>query len=154
MPLKRPRGSAWWGCSPLPARVDVAAASHITPRSVATCESVRHRRPDRARSRERPSIAVEGKGTLERLAIFFFLRAAPTADSTTTRRPRSRREPLWVPSHEKGSRSDRNVSRGSYRSHTRLTTRQEYVNGQLKNKYGDAFVRGNNVLYISAVKDK
>jgi len=24
----------------------------------------------------------------------------------------------------------------------------------LKNKYGDAFVRGNNVLYISAVKDK
>ena len=37
--------------------------------------------------------------------------------------------------------------------HTRAT-RQEYVNGQLKNKYGDAFVRGNNVLYISAVKDK
>jgi len=32
--------------------------------------------------------------------------------------------------------------------------KQEYVNGQLKNKYGDAFVRGNNVLYISAVKDK
>ncbi|CEG00267.1 Ribonucleoprotein LSM domain,eukaryotic/archaea-type [Ostreococcus tauri] len=28
---------------------------------------------------------------------------------------------------------------------------EEYVNGQLKNKYGDAFIRGNNVLYISAV---
>mmetsp|Transcript_33126 Transcript_33126/g.98540 ORF Transcript_33126/g.98540 Transcript_33126/m.98540 type:complete len:91 (-) Transcript_33126:496-768(-) len=29
---------------------------------------------------------------------------------------------------------------------------EEYVNGQLKNKYGDAFIRGNNVLYISALK--
>ena len=29
---------------------------------------------------------------------------------------------------------------------------QEYVNGQLKNKYGDAFIRGNNVLYISTDK--
>ena len=29
---------------------------------------------------------------------------------------------------------------------------QEYVNGQLKNKYGDAFIRGNNVLYISTAK--
>jgi U6 snRNA-associated Sm-like protein LSm6 len=28
------------------------------------------------------------------------------------------------------------------------------VNGQLKNKYGDAFIRGNNVCYISTVKDK
>ena len=27
------------------------------------------------------------------------------------------------------------------------------MNGQLKNKYGDAFIRGNNVLYISTVKD-
>lgn len=27
---------------------------------------------------------------------------------------------------------------------------EEYVDGQLKNKYGDAFIRGNNVLYISA----
>ena len=25
---------------------------------------------------------------------------------------------------------------------------EEYVNGQLKNKYGDAFIRGNNVLYL------
>ena len=31
---------------------------------------------------------------------------------------------------------------------------QEYVNGQLKNKYGDAFIRGNNVLYISTQKKK
>ncbi|CAN8254184.1 unnamed protein product [Cochlearia groenlandica] len=30
---------------------------------------------------------------------------------------------------------------------------EEYVNGQLKNKYGDAFIRGNNVLYISTVKE-
>ena len=29
---------------------------------------------------------------------------------------------------------------------------QEYVNGQLKNKYGDCFIRGNNVLYISTAK--
>jgi len=36
----------------------------------------------------------------------------------------------------------------------RPDTPQEYVNGQLKNKYGDAFIRGNNVLYISTVKDK
>ncbi|KAL6768280.1 SMP6A [Auxenochlorella protothecoides x Auxenochlorella symbiontica] len=26
---------------------------------------------------------------------------------------------------------------------------EEYVNGQLKNRYGDCFIRGNNVLYIS-----
>jgi U6 snRNA-associated Sm-like protein LSm6 len=30
---------------------------------------------------------------------------------------------------------------------------EEYVNGQLKNHYGDAFIRGNNVLYISTVKN-
>lgn len=30
---------------------------------------------------------------------------------------------------------------------------QEYVNGQLKHKYGDCFIRGNNVLYISTVKE-
>ena len=29
-----------------------------------------------------------------------------------------------------------------------LEQTKEYVNGQLKNKYGDAFIRGNNVLYI------
>ncbi len=29
---------------------------------------------------------------------------------------------------------------------------EEYVNGQLKRKYGDAFIRGNNVLYISTQK--
>lgn len=29
---------------------------------------------------------------------------------------------------------------------------EEYVNGQLKNKYGDAFIRGNNALYISTSK--
>ena len=30
-----------------------------------------------------------------------------------------------------------------------LEQTEEYVNGQLKNKYGDAFIPGNNVLYIS-----
>lgn len=25
---------------------------------------------------------------------------------------------------------------------------EEYVNGQLKNKYGDAFIRGNNGIYV------
>ncbi len=27
---------------------------------------------------------------------------------------------------------------------------EEFVDGQLKNKYGDCFIRGNNVLYIHA----
>merc|ERR1712235_169468 len=35
-----------------------------------------------------------------------------------------------------------------------LEQTEEYVNGNLKNKYGDAFIRGNNVLYISAQKPK
>ncbi|KAI9008561.1 U6 snRNA-associated Sm-like protein LSm6 [Hyaloraphidium curvatum] len=29
---------------------------------------------------------------------------------------------------------------------------QEFVNGQLRNTYGDVFIRGNNVLYIQRVK--
>eukprot|EP00389_Voromonas_pontica_P003753 GDKH01005550.1.p1 GENE.GDKH01005550.1~~GDKH01005550.1.p1 ORF type:complete len:80 (+),score=3.36 GDKH01005550.1:127-366(+) len=29
---------------------------------------------------------------------------------------------------------------------------EEYVDGKMKKTYGDAFIRGNNVLYISAVK--
>ncbi|XP_022187790.1 U6 snRNA-associated Sm-like protein LSm6 isoform X2 [Nilaparvata lugens] len=33
-----------------------------------------------------------------------------------------------------------------------LEQTEEYVNGQLKNKYEDAFIRGNNVLYISTQK--
>lgn len=31
---------------------------------------------------------------------------------------------------------------------------EEYVDGQLKHKYGDTFIRGNNVLYISAQPKK
>eukprot|EP00568_Trieres_chinensis_P003631 CAMPEP_0183309236 /NCGR_PEP_ID=MMETSP0160_2-20130417/24623_1 /TAXON_ID=2839 ORGANISM="Odontella Sinensis, Strain Grunow 1884" /NCGR_SAMPLE_ID=MMETSP0160_2 /ASSEMBLY_ACC=CAM_ASM_000250 /LENGTH=104 /DNA_ID=CAMNT_0025473231 /DNA_START=36 /DNA_END=353 /DNA_ORIENTATION=+ len=31
---------------------------------------------------------------------------------------------------------------------------EEYVDGQLKAKYGDCFIRGNNVLYISSQKRK
>ncbi|EDV20360.1 U6 snRNA-associated Sm-like protein LSm6 [Trichoplax sp. H2] len=33
-----------------------------------------------------------------------------------------------------------------------LEQTEEYINGQLKNKYGDAFIRGNNVFYISTQK--
>nr|CAI5829215.1 unnamed protein product [Callosobruchus analis] len=34
-----------------------------------------------------------------------------------------------------------------------LEQTEEYVNGQLKNKFGDAFIRGNNVLYINEEED-
>jgi U6 snRNA-associated Sm-like protein LSm6 len=30
---------------------------------------------------------------------------------------------------------------------------EEFVEGKLKNSYGDAFIRGNNVLYISSIKE-
>jgi U6 snRNA-associated Sm-like protein LSm6 len=33
-----------------------------------------------------------------------------------------------------------------------LEQTEEYIGGQLKNKYGDTFIRGNNVLYISTTK--
>lgn len=33
-----------------------------------------------------------------------------------------------------------------------LEQTEEYENGELKNKFGDAFIRGNNVMYISAAK--
>lgn len=32
-----------------------------------------------------------------------------------------------------------------------LEQTEEYKNGELKSRYGDAFIRGNNVMYISAV---
>ncbi|KAJ1726543.1 U4/U6-U5 snRNP complex subunit lsm6 [Coemansia biformis] len=32
-----------------------------------------------------------------------------------------------------------------------LEQTEEYVDGELRNRYGDAFIRGNNVLYISAI---
>ncbi|KAK9480385.1 U6 snRNA-associated Sm-like protein LSm6 [Lipomyces japonicus] len=32
-----------------------------------------------------------------------------------------------------------------------LEKAEEYVDGTLKNDYGDVFIRGNNVLYISAI---
>ncbi|XP_078275402.1 U6 snRNA-associated Sm-like protein LSm6 [Rhinoraja longicauda] len=35
---------------------------------------------------------------------------------------------------------------------TALEQTEEYVNGASLNKYGDAFIRGNNVLYISTQK--
>lgn len=57
---------------------------------------------------------------------------------------------MWVPFPFPRS-SEREIAMITLRE---KKNKQEYVNGQLKNKYGDAFVRGNNVLYISAVKDK
>ncbi|KAJ3015553.1 U4/U6-U5 snRNP complex subunit lsm6 [Thoreauomyces humboldtii] len=33
-----------------------------------------------------------------------------------------------------------------------LENTEEYVNGVLKNRYGDCFIRGNSVQYISASK--
>ncbi|KAF9522720.1 hypothetical protein CPB83DRAFT_899407 [Crepidotus variabilis] len=33
-----------------------------------------------------------------------------------------------------------------------LEQTEEHVNGVVTNKYGDAFIRGNNVLYISALE--
>ena len=35
-----------------------------------------------------------------------------------------------------------------------LEQTEEYVHGQLKNKYGDTFSRGNNVLYISTQESR
>ncbi|XP_043821581.1 U6 snRNA-associated Sm-like protein LSm6 [Dromiciops gliroides] len=35
-----------------------------------------------------------------------------------------------------------------------LEQTEEYINGQLKNKYGDAFIPENNVLYISTQKKR
>ncbi|KAJ2558783.1 U4/U6-U5 snRNP complex subunit lsm6 [Coemansia sp. RSA 1933] len=32
-----------------------------------------------------------------------------------------------------------------------LEQTEEYVEGELRNRYGDAFIRGNNVLYISTI---
>ncbi|KLO16266.1 LSM-domain-containing protein [Schizopora paradoxa] len=34
-----------------------------------------------------------------------------------------------------------------------LEQTEEHVNGNVTNRYGDAFIRGNNVLYISADED-
>ncbi|KAF8154529.1 hypothetical protein B0H34DRAFT_716888 [Crassisporium funariophilum] len=33
-----------------------------------------------------------------------------------------------------------------------LEQTEEHVNGKVTNRYGDAFIRGNNVLYISAAE--
>ncbi|KAH8111182.1 Sm-like ribonucleoprotein [Phellopilus nigrolimitatus] len=33
-----------------------------------------------------------------------------------------------------------------------LEQTEEHVNGRVTNRYGDAFIRGNNVLYISAAE--
>lgn len=35
-----------------------------------------------------------------------------------------------------------------------LEQTEEYMNGELRNKYGDTLIRGNNVLYISTQKKK
>lgn len=35
-----------------------------------------------------------------------------------------------------------------------LEQTEEYIDGELKNKFGDSFIRGNNVLYISTQRKK
>ncbi|RKP08951.1 Sm protein F-like protein [Thamnocephalis sphaerospora] len=35
-----------------------------------------------------------------------------------------------------------------------LEQTEECVNGEVKNRFGDAFIRGNNVLYISADRER
>jgi len=35
-----------------------------------------------------------------------------------------------------------------------LEQTEEYIDGTLKQKYGDAFIRGNNIMYISTQKRK
>lgn len=35
-----------------------------------------------------------------------------------------------------------------------LEQTEEYINGEFKKKFGDAFIRGNNVFYISTQKRK
>lgn len=35
-----------------------------------------------------------------------------------------------------------------------LEQTEEYINGEFKRRYGDAFIRGNNVFYISTQKRK
>lgn len=35
-----------------------------------------------------------------------------------------------------------------------LENTEEYINGELKRKYGDAFIRGNNVFYVKTLKKK
>lgn len=35
-----------------------------------------------------------------------------------------------------------------------LENTEEYINGELKTRYGDAFIRGNNVFYVRTLKRK
>ena len=54
--------------------------------------------------------------------------------------------------HDRVSNAGQLVSIDGYMNIAMEQT-EEYVEGQLKNSYGDAFIRGNNVLYISAIAD-
>ena len=66
--------------------------------------------------------------------------------------PPTSRLPASSPTPRLPSRGTRRTLNRRLRSSDPSLVSQEYVNGQLKNKYGDAFIRGNNVLYISTVK--
>jgi len=112
-------------------------------------KSAPRRGPRRRRTRRRRRLRgarLRTRASSRRVPAAFRSRAAIGRESLKQRRPES---------------SDRTASPVALararekKKKTRLdvANRQEYVNGQLKNKYGDAFVRGNNVLYISAVKD-
>ena len=65
--------------------------------------------------------------------------------------------PRWLHGEARASRLGAPVSLRTALAHVPLVPSQniamedteEYVNGQLKKRYGDCFVRGNNVLYIS-----
>ena len=81
------------------------------------------------------------------------LRAIPPP-STRPRLPSHLPSPASSPTPRLPSRGTRRTLNRLLRSSDPSLVSQEYVNGQLKNKYGDAFIRGNNVLYISTVKGK
>jgi sensor domain CHASE-containing protein len=44
--------------------------------------------------------------------------------------------------------------RGDIYMNIAMEQTEEYIDGHLKNKYGDCFIRGNNVMYISSAKRK
>jgi small nuclear ribonucleoprotein (snRNP)-like protein len=87
--LERPRGSARFGWSPPRARVGVACASRVTPRSDATREPVREP-ATRPRAIASSTLRSRSKGTLvgflfSTRGVARFRAFSPTDDSTTTR---------------------------------------------------------------------
>jgi small nuclear ribonucleoprotein (snRNP)-like protein len=96
-----------------------------------------------------PRVAPRGERTPPRVATDPL--APPRHSATLNPRVHPPAPPLPPPisGHPANPKSTSSILRSIPRRAS-----QEYVNGQLKNKYGDAFIRGNNVLYISTVKGK